>query len=769
MTEILSPRDPNVAQQLITEPPYLVGLNPEQRLAVETTEGPVLILAGAGTGKTRALTTRMAHLLSTGLAAPHEIFAVTFTNKAAREMRERVAHVLQLPQVDGIWIGTFHSLSARILRREANLIRDLDTGLGLQPNFTIIDDDDQEKIMKKILTELQFDKKEISARKILYVIEAWKNDGLLPDDVLKRNDARRDTEQLTFNQLHQLYAHYQKALLFTNTCDFGDLILYVLKLFREHPNLLAAYQRKFRYVMVDEFQDTNEAQYLLLDFLAQSHQNICVVGDDDQAIYAWRGARVDYMLNFEKKYPAATRITLDRNYRSTQKILDAANGIIAHNTYRLGKNLRTEKDGGDKIILINSQTNMDEAADIGQRISKLYNRSTPYNDIVILVRAASQMRALEESLNRRQIPYRIVGGPKFYERKEIRDALAYCRLVAQPRDDLAFERIVNLPKRGVGDTSLQKIYQLARQNLWSLDQASREEDVLQAMRPALRLALKDFTSALDRWRDQMNALPPAELVHKILEESGYLQMWRMEDTADSRNRLQNLDELQQAASEFNNLPEFLEYVSLVTERNAQQQDDAVTLMTLHAAKGLEFDYVFLSGWEQGIFPNQRALDDPIGGLEEERRLAYVGLTRARKHIVIYTSNMRKDYTGRFIPQERSIFIDEIPPTAIDNQTQPVYTPQQSSLSAWRDYGHKGSTRNYTTIDADYSYVPPSSSNKSDAVSENGYKMKDRVFHTQFGYGIIIGIEDDKVEVKFDKSGTKKLIDRYLSPADFSTD
>ena len=749
------------------DPPYLAGLNPEQRLAVETTEGPVLILAGAGTGKTRALTTRLAHLLSTGLAAPSEIFAVTFTNKAAREMRERVAHVLQLPQVDGIWIGTFHSLSARILRREANLIRDPDTGLGLHPNFTIIDNDDQERIMKKIMADQGIDKKDVSARKILYIIEAWKNDGLLPEDVLSRNDARRDTEQLTFPQLQFLYAQYQKALLFTNTCDFGDLILYVLKLFREHPNLLAAYQRKFRYVMVDEFQDTNESQYLLLTFLAQEHQNICVVGDDDQAIYAWRGARIDYMLNFEKKYPTAIRITLDRNYRSTQKILDAANGIIAHNTYRLGKNLRTEKDMGEKSVLINSQTNLDEAADIGQRISKLQNAGTAYNDMVILVRAASQMRALEDSLNRRQIAYRIVGGPKFYERKEIRDALAYCRLVSQPRDDLAFERIVNLPKRGVGDTSLQKIYQISRQNVWSLDQASREEEVLQKLRPALRLALKDFSAALDKWRDQSNALPPAELVHNILEGSGYLQMWRMDDTADSRNRLQNLDELQQAASEFESLAAFLEYVSLVTERNAQHTDDAVTLMTLHAAKGLEFDYVFLSGWEQGIFPNQRALDDPIGGLEEERRLAYVGLTRARKHIVIYTSNMRKDYTGRFIPQERSIFLDEIPADSLDDQTPPVYAPQPSAISAWRDYGHKGSSRNYTTIDADYSYVPPSKPG-ADAVSENGYKMKDRVFHTQFGYGIIIGIDDDKVEVKFDKSGTKKLIDRYLSPADFAT-
>ncbi len=747
------------------DPPYLAGLNPEQRLAVETTDGPVLILAGAGTGKTRALTTRLAHLLSTGLAAPHEIFAVTFTNKAAREMRERVAHVLQLPHVEGIWIGTFHSLSARILRREANLIRDPDTGLGLQPNFTIIDDDDQERVMKKIMADQGIDKKDVSARKILYIIEAWKNDGLLPDDVLARNTARRDTEQLTFQQLHFLYAQYQKALLFTNTCDFGDLILYVLKLFREHPNLLAAYQRKFRYVMVDEFQDTNEAQYLLLDFLAQEHKNICVVGDDDQAIYAWRGARVDYMLNFEKKFPTAIRITLDRNYRSTQKILDAANGIIGHNNYRLGKNLRTEKEQGDKIILINSQTNLDEAADIGQRISRLQGNNTPYNDMVILVRAASQMRALEDSLNRRQIPYRIVGGPKFYERKEIRDALAYCRLVSQPRDDLAFERIVNLPKRGVGDTSLQKIYRMARQNIWSLDQASREEEVLQQLRPALRLALKDFSASLDKWRDQTNVLPPAELVHKILEESGYIQMWRMEDTADSKNRLQNLDELQQAASEFSSLAEFLEYVSLVTERQAQQVDDAVTLMTLHAAKGLEFDYVFLSGWEQGIFPNQRALDDPIGGLEEERRLAYVGLTRARKNIVIYTSNQRKDYTGRFIPQERSIFIDEIPAAVIDDQTPQNYAQPQSSVSAWRDFGHRGTTRNWT-IDAEYVHVPASSAGK-DAVSENGYKMKDRVFHTQFGYGVIIGIDDDKVEVKFDKSGTKKLIDRYLSPADFA--
>lgn len=749
------------------EPAYLSGLNPEQRLAVETTEGPVLILAGAGTGKTRALTTRLAHLLATGLAAPHEIFAVTFTNKAAKEMRERVAHVLQLPQVDGIWIGTFHSLSARILRREANLIRDKDTGLGLQPNFTIIDDDDQEKVMKKILADLQHDKKEVSARKILYIIEAWKNEGLLPDDVLARNN-QRHTEQLSFNQLHQIYSLYQKALLFTNTCDFGDLILYVLKLFREHPNVLAAYQHKFRYVMVDEFQDTNEAQYQLLSFLAQEHQNLCVVGDDDQAIYAWRGARVDYMLNFEKKYPNATRITLDRNYRSTQKILDAANGIIAHNTLRLGKNLRTEQDGGEKIVLINTQTNLDEAADIGQRISKLKGQGSPYNDMVVLVRAASQMRALEDSLNRRHIAYRIVGGPKFYERKEIRDALAYCRLVVQERDDLAFERIVNLPKRGVGDTSLQKIYQMARKNLWSLDQASREEEVLQQMRPALRLALKDFTAQLDRWRDQMNALPPAELVHNILEESGYAQMWRMEDTADSKNRLQNIDELQQAAGEFGSLPEFLEYVSLVTERQAQNVDDAVTLMTLHAAKGLEFDYVFLSGWEQGIFPNQRALDDPIGGLEEERRLAYVGLTRARKHIVLYTSNMRKDYTGRFIPQERSLFLDEIPASVIDDQSQASFNPQ-SALSAWHDFGHRSQygSRNNRTIEADYQVVPPSKSSSHDAVSENGYKMKDRVFHTQFGYGTIIGIDDDKVEVKFDKSGTKKLIDRYLSPADFA--
>ncbi|HEY1096522.1 MAG TPA: 3'-5' exonuclease, partial [Alphaproteobacteria bacterium] len=667
----------------------------------------------------------------------------------------------------GIWIGTFHSLSARILRREANLVRDAETGLGLQPNFTILDDDDQERVMKKILAELQYDKKEISARKILYIIEAWKNEGLLPDDVIARNN-QRSTEQLSFQQLHQIYTLYQRALLFTNTCDFGDLILYVLKIFREHPDLLAGYQHKFRYVMVDEFQDTNEAQYQLISFLAAEHQNICVVGDDDQAIYAWRGAKIEYMINFEKKYPAATRVTLDRNYRSTQKILDAANGIISNNNYRLGKNLRTEKEGGDKVVLVNTQTNLDEAADIGQRISKLYNRSVPYNDIVILVRAASQMRALEDSLNRRQIAYRIVGGPKFYERKEIRDALAYCRLVVQSRDDLAFERIVNLPKRGVGDTSLQKIYQMARRNLWSLDQASREEDVLQQMRPALRLALKDFSKQLDKWRDQLNALPPAELVHNILEESGYVQMWRMEDTADSRNRLQNLDELQQAAAEFASLPEFLEYVSLVTERQAQQQDDAVTLMTLHAAKGLEFDHVFLAGWEQGIFPNQRALDDPIGGLEEERRLAYVGITRARKNVTLYTSNARKDYTGRFIPQERSIFIDEIPENVIDDQSQNNNFRPDNFLSSWNSYGHRPSSGGKNrVIEGEYYEVPVKKTPVADAVSDNGYRMKDRVFHTQFGYGIITGIDDDKVEVRFDKSGTKKLIDRYLSPADFA--
>jgi DNA helicase-2/ATP-dependent DNA helicase PcrA len=748
------------------EPPYLLGLNPEQRLAVETTEGPVLILAGAGTGKTRALTTRLAHLLSTGLAAPQEIFAVTFTNKAAKEMRERVAHLLGMP-VDGTWIGTFHSLSARILRRECNLIRDADTGLGLQPNFTILDDDDQERVLKKIMADHGIDKKEISARKILYIIEGWKNDGLLPDDVLARN-SQRSTEQLSFQQLQFLYAQYQKSLLFSNTCDFGDLILYVLKIFRDYPDVLAAYQHKFRYVMVDEFQDTNEAQYQLLACLAESHHNICVVGDDDQAIYAWRGAKIEYMLNFEKKYPEAKRITLDRNYRSTQKILDAANGIIAHNTYRLGKNLRTEQDGGDKIVYINTQTNLDEAADIGQRISKLYNRSVPYNDIVILVRAASQMRALEDSMNRRQIPYRIVGGPKFYERKEIRDALAYCRLVVQSRDDLAFERIVNLPKRGIGATSLQKIYQKSRQNLWSLDQACREEEVLQQLRPALRLALKEFTAQMDKWRSQLNALPPAELVHNLLEESGYAQMWRMEDTTDSRNRLQNLDELQQAAAEFDSLPAFLEYVSLVTERQAQQQDDAVTLMTLHAAKGLEFDHVFLAGWEQGIFPNQRALDDPIGGLEEERRLAYVGITRARKNITLYTSNMRKDYTGRFIPQDPSLFIEEIPESVLDDQSQQNSYGGNPALSAWQNFGHKPAHSYGRTIEADYHEVPAKAKKQNaDLVSDNGYRMKDRVFHTQFGYGTIIGIDDDKVEVRFDKSGTKKLIDRYLSPADFA--
>jgi DNA helicase-2/ATP-dependent DNA helicase PcrA len=749
------------------DPPYLLGLNPEQRSAVETTEGPVLILAGAGTGKTRVLTTRLAHLLSTGLAAPQEVFAVTFTNKAANEMRERVAHLLELPNVDGIWIGTFHSLSARILRREAHLIRDAETGLGLQPNFTILDDDDQERVLKKIMADHGIDKKEISARKILYIIEGWKNDGLLPADVLTEN-AQRSTEQLSFQQLQFLYAQYQKSLLFSNTCDFGDLILYVLKIFRDYPEVLEAYQHKFRYVMVDEFQDTNESQYKLLTFLSQSHRNLCVVGDDDQAIYAWRGARVDYMLNFEKKYPEAKRITLDRNYRSTQKILDAANGLIANNSYRLGKNLRTEHDEGDKIVFITTQTNLDEAADIGQRISTLYNRAVAYNDTVILVRAASQMRALEDSLNRRQIPYRIVGGPKFYERKEIRDALAYCRLVVQSRDDLAFERIINLPKRGVGDTSLRKIYSTARQRLWSLDQASREEDMLQQLRPALRLALKEFSTMLDKWRDQLNALPPTELLHKILEESGYLQMWRMEDTTDSRNRLQNLDELQQAAGEFDTLSAFLEYVSLVTERNAQQQDDAVTLMTLHAAKGLEFDHVFLSGWEQGIFPNQRALDDPIGGLEEERRLAYVGITRARKKITLYTSQMRKDYTGRFIPQEPSIFLDEIPEHLLDDQSQKPNYNSNPALSSWQNFGHRPNNSYSRMIEADYREIPSAPKKKNaDLVSDNGYRIKDRVFHTQFGYGTIIGIDDDKVEVRFDKSGTKKLIDRYLSPADFA--
>ena len=754
--------------------PYLDDLNPAQRAAVEALDGPVLMLAGAGTGKTKALIARVVHLMRQRQVRPNEILAVTFTNKAAREMKERVGRLLGEVAEGMPWMGTFHSLSVKILRRHAELV-------GLKPNFTILDTDDQIRLLKQLIAAANIDEKRWPARLLASLIDGWKNRALTPGRV-PSSDASAYNNRGT-----ELYAAYQDRLKTLNATDFGDLLLHCVTIFQTHPDVLQQYQRWFRYILVDEYQDTNVCQYLWLRLLAQAHKNICCVGDDDQSIYGWRGAEVGNILRFEKDFPGAQVIRLEQNYRSTGHILAAASGIIAKNAGRLGKTLWTAGALGEKVRLIGHWDGEEEARWIGEEIESI-QRGTRGRDPVdlnhqaILVRASHQMRAFEDRFLSIGLPYRVIGGPRFYERQEIRDAMAYFRLAVSPDDDLAFERVVNLPKRGLGDTAQSKINQLARGAQVSLLDGAREAVAKGVIGGKGAAQLRAFVDGVDRWH--IATLHPEydhiRLAETILEESGYTEMWQNDKTPEAPGRLDNLKELIKALEQFDNLQGFLEHVSLIMDNDTEGAEEKVTIMTLHAAKGLEFPVVFLPGWEDGLFPSQRSMDESgLKGLEEERRLAYVGITRAEEVCTISFASNRRVY-GQWQSQLPSRFIDELPGEHVEVLTAPgLYgggfgaaasvgfgSSLEERVSKADVYNSPGWRRLQENSAARPMRQPQEARHVViDMEAVSPYVMGDRVFHQKFGYGEIMGIEGDKLDVEFEHAGSKKVVARWVIPAD----
>ena len=755
---------------------YLEGLNPEQRAAVEATEGPVLVLAGAGTGKTRVLTTRLAHILATGKARPWELLAVTFTNKAAREMRERITHIIG-PQAEGLrWLGTFHSVAAQILRKHAELV-------GLKSNYTILDQDDAERLIKQVLEAENIDAKRWPPKMLAGLIDHWKNRGWTPAALPPAESAQFAPDSTGGGKGQAVYRLYQERLRILNACDFGDLLLHNLTIFTGNPDVLAEYHDRFRYLLVDEYQDTNVAQYLWLRLLAQKRQNVCCVGDDDQSIYGWRGAEVDNILRFERDFPGAKVVRLERNYRSTSHILAAASGLIAANKSRLGKTLWTEAEGGEKVIVRGVWDGEAESRLIADEIERAKKGATDknprkYRDMAILVRASFQMRAFEERFVLLQIPYTVVGGPRFFERAEIRDAHAYLRLIQSPDDDLAFERIVNVPKRGIGDTTVQKLLQFARLNGVPAVTAARQIVLSDEFAARTRTSLANFLRDLDRWRAEAERTAHPRLMEAVLEESGYTDALRLDKGPQAQGRLENLKELVQAMGNSETLQAYLEHVSLVMDMDRGPQADAVQIMTLHSAKGLEFPLVFLPGWEEGVFPSQRSMDEKgEKGLEEERRLAYVGITRAREEARVSFAANRQVY-GRWTSQLPSRFVDELPLANVEASSETGYygggPGMQQHGSRWDETpsfgggysspgwkraqasGYKGShPGRQQAIEGEGRLVATASS----AASE--FKRGDRVFHLKFGYGSVNAVEGNKLTVAFEKAGEKKVIDSFV--------
>lgn len=825
-------------------PQYLAVLNPEQREAVETLDGPVLVLAGAGTGKTRVLTSRIAHILTLGRARPAEILSVTFTNKAAREMKHRLG--LMLGQaVEGMpWLGTFHSIGGRILRMHAELV-------GLKSNFTVLDTDDQVRLLKQLLQAENIDEKRWPARMLAGLIDGWKNRGLMPSQV-------PSGEAAVFGNGKggKLYASYQERLKVLNAADFGDLLLEDIRLFREHPDVLRQYQNRFKFILVDEYQDTNVAQYLWLRLLSQSGsspgptlrdaprraapqdeaaseqpllpeergsppnvttgeaeapkvalKNICCVGDDDQSIYGWRGAEVDNILRFDHDFPGAKIIRLERNYRSTGHILAAASHLIAHNEGRLGKTLRTEDEDGEKVTVTGAWDSEEEARGIGEEIEDLHRKQHKLNEIAILVRASFQMREFEDRFVTLGLPYRVIGGPRFYERAEIRDALAYLRVINSPADDLAFERIVNVPKRGLGDATVQMLHDHGRKRRIPLTEAARAVIETDELKPKARGSLRDVIANFDRWRAQSEVVSHTELAEIVLDESGYTEMWQKDRSADAAGRLENLKELVRSMEEFENLQGFLEHISLVMDRDGGPDEDAVSIMTLHSAKGLEFDTVFLPGWEEGLFPHQRALDDQgRAGLEEERRLAHVGITRARRRAKLYFATNRRIH-GSWSTTMPSRFLDELPAhnveiteskggggwggaggygaSRFDDMSafgSTYSTPGWQRAQQRKGSGSKGggdfneAGGSYSAGGGDFGGSFGSWRNKRGGTTIEGeliakssgapsdFSTGDRVFHQKFGYGEVTQVDGNKLTIAFEKAGEKRVVDSFVQRA-----
>ncbi len=756
------PRKLSEAAMPQAAPSFVEALNPSQREAVEALDGPVLVLAGAGTGKTRALTTRLAHILKLRRAWPSQILAVTFTNKAAREMRERVEALIGAGAAEGLALGTFHSLAARMLRRHAELI-------GLKPNFTILDQDDQIRLIKQILQAENIDNKRWPARLLHGAIERWKDKGLTPDKL----DAGAAGE-LAGGKLVKIYASYQARLKTLNAADFGDLLLHCLTLFTTHHDVLVQYHERFKFLLVDEYQDTNVAQYLWLRLLAQGGGNICCVGDDDQSIYGWRGAEIGNILKFEKDFPGAKIVRLEQNYRSTGHILAAASGLIAKNTGRLGKTLWTQGEEGEKLHLAGLWDGEAEARAVAERIEALQRHKHALDEMAILVRASFQTREFEERFITLGIPYRVIGGPRFYERMEIRDAIAYLRVIHQPDDALAFERIINTPRRGIGTASLQAIHLLSREKDISLGAAARlliETDELKA---ASRRALASLLADFERWRVLAESVPHLELTETVLDESGYTGMWQNEKSPEAPGRLENLKELVAAMEEFENLAGFLEHVSLVMEAVEGSNGDMVSLMTLHGAKGLEFDTVFLPGWEEGLFPHQRAMDENgAAGLEEERRLAYVGITRARTRVhVSFAANRR--IHGLWQSAIPSRFIDELPPEHVEIASQAgLYggrsrdpeprTPSVPRAPERATFGSRGES--FSRVRARTKPPRPRTiTGKAKRIATpkvSRFKPGVRIFHDKFGYGTVTAAEGEKLTIDFDHTGEKKVMESFV--------
>ncbi|MBX3580571.1 MAG: UvrD-helicase domain-containing protein [Rhizobiaceae bacterium] len=800
-------------------PDYLSGLNPEQRLAVETTEGPVLVLAGAGTGKTRVLTTRIAHILATGRAYPSQILAVTFTNKAAREMKQRIGMLIGDENVEGMpWLGTFHSIGVKLLRRHAEMA-------GLKSDFTILDNDDVIRLVRQLIQAENLDDKRWPPRQFAMMIDGWKNKGLGPDQI-PEGDAR----SFANGKGRELYRAYQERLKTLNACDFGDLLCHPIRIFRENPDVLREYHKRFRYILVDEYQDTNTAQYLWLRLLAQrpggEPVNICCVGDDDQSIYGWRGAEVDNILRFDKDFPGATIIRLERNYRSTAHILGAASHLIAHNEGRFGKTLFTDRnDPEDGKVMVHAAWDSDEEARaVGDEIEQSQRRGHSLNDMAILVRASFQTRSFEDRFIEIGLNYRVIGGPRFYERQEIRDAMAYFRVVAQGADDLAFERIVNVPKRGLGEATIRQIHDTARGLGVPMLAAAGILAESDELKPKPRAALREVAANFARWQAALENTPHTELAETILEESGYTDMWKNDRSAEAPGRLENLKELIRSMEEYESMRSFLEHVALVMDAEQNAELDAVNIMTLHSAKGLEFDTVFLPGWEEGLFPHQRALDEGgRSGLEEERRLAYVGLTRAKKHLHIWFVSNRRIH-GLWQSTIASRFLDELPETHVEvaesgssyggyggnvygggagrgggrqnpygasrfdnvgsgsfsnTYATPGWVRAQANRTEATDRnwgnrsGHQVERIGYGETDSGYGAGRTSVKArtiegelvaKSVSDTPSPFKTGDRVFHQKFGNGNVSEVEGNKLTVDFDKAGQKKVLDSFVHAA-----
>lgn len=779
---------PSLSQRAMAAPhvDYFDGLNPAQRQAVETLDGPVLMLAGAGTGKTKALTCRIAHLMATNRARPDEILAVTFTNKAAREMKTRIGGLTQGASEGMRWLGTFHAICVKLLRRHSELV-------GLKSSFTILDTDDQLRLLKQLLRASDIDEKRWPPRMLAGIIDGWKNKAWTPAQVPTGEASAFDGKGVDF------YAAYQNRLKDLNACDFGDLLLHMVTIFQTHEDVLAQYQRWFKYILVDEYQDTNVAQYLWLRLLAQGHKNICCVGDDDQSIYGWRGAEVGNILRFEKDFPGAHVVKLEQNYRSTGHILGAASGIIESNKGRLGKTLFTEGEDGEQVRLIGHWDGEEEARWIGEEAEAMQRGTRnldpiALNSMAILVRASHQMRAFEDRFLTIGLPYRVIGGPRFYERMEVRDAMAYFRLAVSQDDDLAFERIVNTPKRGLGDKAVQTIQMTARTNGVNLIEGARMCVEGGLIKGKGGNALRELVQGLDRWHAQLReeADTHIEMAEMILDESGYTGHWQNDKTPEAPGRLENLKELVKALENFENLQGFLEHVSLIMDNAQEEEDDKITIMTLHAAKGLEFPAVFLPGWEDGLFPSQRSMDESgLKGLEEERRLAYVGITRAEEICTISFAANRRVY-GQWQSQMPSRFIDELPEDHVEVLTPPglygggfgaagmaaqanpasegLKSDLHDRVASANVYNSPGWRRLQSRSQQRPVSQPAEACNMTiNMAATSSFTTGERVFHQKFGYGEVMEIEGDKLVIEFDKAGEKKVVAKFIVSADNASD